>query len=247
MPFLQNADASIYYEDVGTGYPVLLFAPGAMNACIPKWHALPGSLDPYMGLGKEFRLIGFDQRHAGQSKAPIKVTDGWGPRAGDAVALIRHLGLTSFAIEACCIGPCDALKALELLGDDISRVTAFVNLNPAGIDGPNRGRFMAMFYKWAEELPAEMRSGPALNDPVLASFAENMFGGDFVFSVSRDFVRGLQMPMLVAPGTDMAHPEALGREVAALVPNAELYMGWAANPEDCAKRVFTFLKDHTAG
>jgi hypothetical protein len=49
---------------------------------------------------------------------------------------------------------------------------------------------------------------------------------DFVFSVSRDFVRELQTPLLVLSGTDAFHPMGTSREIALLAPNVELIEEW---------------------
>ena len=45
---------------------------------------------------------------------------------------------------------------------------------------------------------------------------------DFVFTVSRDFVRAIQTPLLVAPDDVPAHPYKVAMEVAGLAPNAEV-------------------------
>ena len=45
---------------------------------------------------------------------------------------------------------------------------------------------------------------------------------DFVFTVSRDFVRSIQTPLLVAPDDVPAHPYKVAMEVASLAPNAEV-------------------------
>src|SRR5256886_11240073 len=42
---------------------------------------------------------------------------------------------------------------------------------------------------------------------------------DFVFTVSRDFVRSVQTPLLVAPDDVPAHPYKVAMEVASLAPN----------------------------
>ena len=45
---------------------------------------------------------------------------------------------------------------------------------------------------------------------------------DFVFTVSRDFVRSIQTPLLVAPDDVPAHPYKVAMEVASLAPNVEV-------------------------
>jgi hypothetical protein len=41
-----------------------------------------------------------------------------------------------------------------------------------------------------------------------------MFGGDFVSSITHEFVRQCKIPMLVMPGDDLPHPKAIGEEIA---------------------------------
>jgi hypothetical protein len=45
---------------------------------------------------------------------------------------------------------------------------------------------------------------------------------DFVFTVTRDFVRDCQTPILVLPDDVPAHPYAVAMESRALAPNAEV-------------------------
>jgi fermentation-respiration switch protein FrsA (DUF1100 family) len=74
-----------------------------------------------------------------------------------------------------------------------------------------------------------------------------MFEGDFVLSVSRDFVRNCATPLLVLPGVDRYHPTATGREVAELARDASLIEPWK-DPEHVATAtaaVRDFLEAHT--
>jgi hypothetical protein len=71
-------------------------------------------------------------------------------------------------------------------------------------------------------------------------------GRDFVFSVRRDFVRGLEAPLLVLSGTDAFHPAGTSREIALLAPNVELIDEWKIPdviPEVTA-RVEEFMLTH---
>jgi hypothetical protein len=45
---------------------------------------------------------------------------------------------------------------------------------------------------------------------------------DFVYSVSRDFARTCQTPMLVLPDDTPAHPHQVSVDIASLAPNAEI-------------------------
>ena len=74
MPTFQHDGATIHYEEFGTGYPVLLFAPGSLFSHVEDWHHAP--IDPTVEYADEFRLIAMDQRNAGESWAPIGPNDG---------------------------------------------------------------------------------------------------------------------------------------------------------------------------
>jgi len=69
-----------------------------------------------------------------------------------------------------------------------------------------------------------------------------------VYSVSRDFVRKCQTPMLVLPDDTAAHAYQVAIDVASLAPNAEITVyPWKDPPELKARtinRVRTFLKAH---
>jgi hypothetical protein len=71
---------------------------------------------------------------------------------------------------------------------------------------------------------------------------------DFVYSVSRDFVRSCQTPMLVMPDDVPAHPYAISMEIAELAPKAEVTIyPWKDTPdlkEQAASHVGEFLKRH---
>jgi hypothetical protein len=59
---------------------------------------------------------------------------------------------------------------------------------------------------------------PSLTEATIKKFGHNMFGGEFVFSVTRDFVRRCTTPLLLQPGTDKPHPAETSAEIARLAP-----------------------------
>src|SRR5271165_2553414 len=71
---------------------------------------------------------------------------------------------------------------------------------------------------------------------------------DFVFTVTRDFVRSCHTPILVLPDDVPAHPYAVALESAHLAPNAQVSIyPWKANPEQiqlALRHVRAFLKAH---
>ena len=74
-----------------------------------------------------------------------------------------------------------------------------------------------------------------------------MWGGDFVFCMSRDAVRRGKVPCLVLPGNDKPHPTVTGLELAELLPSAEMLRDWKGPAHLAAQRaaVTDFLKRHT--
>jgi pimeloyl-ACP methyl ester carboxylesterase len=188
-----------------------------------------------------------DQRNAGASTAPIEAADGWPTFTADHVALLDHLGLERVHIMGGCIG---SSYCLGLCQAAPGRVTAAVLQNPIGLSegAANRGAFIDMFDGWADALKKhrdDLHDADA--DRTLAAFRTNMFGGEFVFSVDRDFVRQTTIPFLVLAGRDEFHPEATAREIADLAPDAELVLDWAGPDHHDATldKVRTFLQAHT--
>jgi pimeloyl-ACP methyl ester carboxylesterase len=238
MPTFKNGDAPIYYEEYGAGYPLLLFAPGGMRSTLDFWRRSP--FDPMVELAADFRVIGMDQRNAGHSSAPIR-EDGWATYTADQIALLDHLEIKRCHVLGGCIGSSYCLGIAQAAPD---RISAAVLQNPIGLNNGNRPQFRAMFDEWAAEIAPQH---PEADGAALEAFRERMFGGEFVFSVSRDFVRGCQTPLLVLPGDDEFHPTATAQEIVDLAPHAELLPVWRT-PDVIAEtvaRVRAFLKEHT--
>ena len=217
MPFFERDDVTLYWEESGSGYPLLVFAPGGMRSSIEFWERAP--FDPRRELGSEFRVIAMDQRNAGRSRAPITSDDGWDDYARDHLALLDHLGIERCHLMGGCIGSSFCLGVIQAAPE---RVSAAVLQNPIGLD-ENRGVFFEMFDGWAA---AMKKRDPDLDEQSLAAFRHRMYGEDFTFNVTRDFVRGVSTPLLILAGDDQYHPTSVAREIAALAPNAELVMEW---------------------
>ena len=65
---------------------------------------------------------------------------------------------------------------------------------------------------------------PEITMAMVHDFLTSMYTdrADFVFTVSRDFVRSIQTPLLIAPDDVPAHPYKTAMEVVSLAPNAEV-------------------------
>jgi pimeloyl-ACP methyl ester carboxylesterase len=238
MPTFSRGAIAIDYQVHGAGHPVLLFAPGGMRSSVQFWDLAP--FDPVRELADRFRVIAMDQRNAGRSRAPVAASDGWGTYAEDHLALLDHLGVERCHLLGGCIG---GSFALRLIAAAPARVTAAVLQQPIGLSGENRAAFHQLFDSWASEL---VPSRPDITPGALAGFRANLYGGDFVFSVSRDDIRRCAAPLLVLRGNDVYHPAETSEEIARLAPHAELVSSWkvGADLARAVERVKAFLVAH---
>jgi len=248
MPKLKRPDGEIYYEVHGKGFPLLLFAPGGLKSQLAYWKASPADpkqpaawMNPMADLADQFTVIGMDQRNAGQSVANVKPNHGWHTFAADQFALMDHLGFGKFAVMGGCIGGSYCFEAIE---HDPARVVAAVLQNPIGM-WENRDTWDAAVKGYGETVRAR---DPSISQTTIDSFGQNMFGGDFVFSVTREFVKSCKTPMFLQPGTDKPHPAKTSEEIAALAPNIEVQKDWRAPTylAESIKRVSAFLLKNTA-
>src|SRR2546421_733864 len=111
MPVFTRPDAEIYYEVHGSGFPLLLFAPGGLRSQLDYWRQSPSNpsapppwMNPMADLSSRFTVIGMDQRNAGASHGAVTSTHGWHTYASDHLALMDHLGHRRFHVMGGCIG-----------------------------------------------------------------------------------------------------------------------------------------------
>jgi pimeloyl-ACP methyl ester carboxylesterase len=247
MPFLDRPDGRIRYEVHGAGFPVLLFAPGGLRSRLEMWPSPPGGpARPWVDWTRAlpeagFTAIAMDQRNAGESRTEIRADHGWHTYAADHLALMDHLGFHRFHVLGGCIGGSFCLKAIEAAPD---RVTSAVLQNPIGRHPEHPGYFPESHAEWSREQRA---ARPELEEAALATFGRNMWDHDFVFCVSREFVRTCPVPTMLLPGTDIPHPAATSSELAALLPGVEVVTEWRG-PEHLDQqrsRVADFLRRMT--
>lgn len=245
MPFYDKGNVRIRYEEAGSGFPVLVMPGGGLNSRVSNWATSP--FNAMEELKNEFRCITMDQRNAngGESSGPIAVNDPWGAFADDQLGLMDHLGIQEFMAIGFCIGGPFVLKLMERAPD---RVMAGVLCQPVGHrpENPdvmyNSGRDV-----WAPELLAR-RSDVTM--ATIESYLHNLYRtpGDFVYSVSRDFVRTCQTPMLIMPDDVPAHPYQVCVDIAELAPQAQVTMYPWREPKSliplAVRHVRDFLKAH---
>ena len=241
MPTIQREDATIYYEEHGpvTGQPLLLLAPGGLNSSIDFWGRMP--LNPLEAFADEFRIIAMDQRNAGRSRGPLQTIDAWAMYADDQLAVLDHVGVDRTLVIGCCIGCSFIFKLLERARQ---RITAGVLMQPIGNDETNPGTFgPEMWTPWGQNL---IDNGAGFAMQTVDAFGRSLFDAGFVFSVTRDFLRSVQTPLLLLFGNDRAHPRGVSVEVASLLPNVEQIERWR-DPDvvpQVLERMRNFLRAH---
>jgi hypothetical protein len=100
---------------------------------------------------------------------------------------------------------------------------------------------------WGPEL---VKRRPEITMDTVERFVTRMFrtDADFVFTVTRDFVRNCQTPVLVLPDDVPAHSYTVAMECAMLAPKAEVSMfPWKQPPERiplAVRQIRSFLRAH---
>jgi pimeloyl-ACP methyl ester carboxylesterase len=238
MPTCRNGDAQLYYEVHGSGYPILLIAPGGMRSAIPLWERAPWN--PIEQLAPHYQVIVMDQRNAGRSRAPVTAADGWEVYLDDQLALLDHLGVRTCHVGGMCIG---GSFAMGLVRRAPHRFASAVLFQTIGLSG-NRAAFYEMYDSWADE---QQLDRPEVAPEAWASLKHAMYDGDFLFTVDRDFVAACPVPVLVLAGDDLYHPKDVSLDIARLAPRAELIEAWKSPAAQPAARAALerFLAAHT--
>ena len=246
MPFYERGDVRIHYEEAGSGFPLMVIPGGGLNSTVAGLATHP--FNPFDEFKSEYRVISADLRNAnkGESSGPVEIDRPWDSYTDDHLGLMDHLGVDRFLVLGFCIG---APLIWNLLKRAHGRVVAAVLAQPSGF----RPEMPDLFYNnnitnWGPPMCAR-RSDVTMEQ--VDAFLNKMYrtDPDFVFTVSRDFVRNSQTPILTLPDDVPAHPYAVAMEVAGLAPNSEVSIyPWKSSPElipQAVAHVREFLHKHT--
>jgi pimeloyl-ACP methyl ester carboxylesterase len=245
--FYEKGPVRIYYEEAGSGFPLLLLPGGGLNSTVA---GLKGgnpfpAIDEFKG---EYRCITADLRNAptGQSIGPVEVDRPWESYADDQLGLMDHLGIDKFMVLGFCIG---GPFIGSLLKRAPNRVAAAVLAQPVGWRPEMRDRkYQGAFWSgWPAQITAKR---PDITMQTADQFVTKMFetNPDFLFTVTRDFMRSCQNPILVLPDEVPAHPYAVAMECAMLAPKAEVSIFPWKEPKEriplAVRQIHSFLKAH---
>ena len=241
MPSFEHRGARIYYEEFGQGFPILTFAPAALQSMIAVWSQPSAPINPTTEFADKYRVIAMDQRNAGgQSRAPITAQDSWDSYTTDHLALLDHLRIDRCHVYGQCIG---GSFILNMLKHQPERVQAAVLAQPIGRVGLMPASRPARFNAWA----ATLTDHPEATEAVLDAFYRNLYTAGFTYCCDRDFTTTVKAPCLVLAGNDEAHPWAISEELSKLLPNCEFVPEWKSGTALTAAkaRVKEFLAKHT--
>ena len=102
---------------------------------------------------------------------------------------------------------------------------------------------------WGPDL---VKRRPDITMDMVEKYLTKMYraNADFVFTVTRDFVRNCQTPVLILPDDIPAHPYAVAMEAAMLAPKSEVSMFPWKEPKEriplAVRQIHSFLRAHRA-
>jgi pimeloyl-ACP methyl ester carboxylesterase len=246
MPFLEKGAVRLHYREEGAGFPLLVIPGGGLNSTIP-FCMEKGPFDVFREFAGAFRVIAADLRNAegGQSSGPLEPDRPWDSHTDDHLALMDHLGIGRFLVLGFCIG---GPFAWNLLRRAPGRIPAAVMAQPSGF----RPELPELFYEnnmagWGARLRARR---PEITEAMVEAFLTRMYrtNVDFVFTVTRDFVRACLTPVLVLPDDVPAHPYAVAMESAMLAPRSQVSLYPWKDPKEriplAVRHIHSFLRAH---
>ena len=246
MSFYEKGAVRIRYEEAGSGFPLLLIAGGGLNSTMAALHH-GAPFDPVAEFKDEYHCIASDLRNAanGESTGPLETDRPWDAYTDDHLGLMDHLKIDKFMVLGFCSGGPFIWNLIRRAPD---RVVAGVLAQPSG----SRPEARDLFYEgnmkgWGPEL---VKRRPDTTMETVDKFLTKMYrtDADFVFTVTRDFVRNCQTPVLILPDDIPPHPYAIAMEAAMLAPKAEVSMFPWKEPKEriplAVRQIRSFLRAH---
>src|SRR5882762_1593303 len=129
MPFYAKDDVRIHYEEVGSGFPLMIIPGGGLNSTVAGLANHP--FNPMEEFQGEYRVIAADLRNAngGESSGPLEIDRPWDAYADDHLGLMDHLGIGECMVLGFCIGGPFIWNLLQRAPE---RIVAAVLAQPSG-------------------------------------------------------------------------------------------------------------------
>lgn len=238
MPYARNDDVELYYQDEGTGRPLLLIHGHTLDHRV--WDLIAPGLHQ-----SGFRLIRPDLRGHGKSTRPDR---GYhvSHHAADMTTLLDAVGVDRAAVVGYSLG---GGVALEMALTEPQRVESLALMSPVLPDRPHEDAFFANLREVARVVRSEgvaaAMMGPwmesplwtgSLEDPAVRAKVTSIVGdfpGAEYLATERDHVdrdwsvpdrlAEIEVPTLVLVGeNEMAGFRGSAEEIASGIPNARL-------------------------
>ena len=267
MPRAKVNGAEIYYEEAGSGSPLIL-SPGGLQGVLSSYQPVSATLS------QAHRIITYDRRFGGQSNSPL-VVQTWDLVCQDVIGLMdvlgiekAHLGGGSFGAAialGCAVRYPERVRAIvpsNIAGGVICEAYLAMKLfksaemaMPQGIKAvvdafdpddrfapftPERAQYDPQYRRRLEAMPPE-DFAQVMRDTIYALFE----GPYLTLGMSEKRLRGLRTPTLLMPGNNDIHPRRVAEQVHRLIPNAR----WAEvrphaeEPDTYVHRVRQFLAE----
>jgi len=267
MPRAKVNGAEMYYEEAGSGSPLIL-SPGGLQGVLSSYQPVSTKLS------QAHRVITYDRRFGGQSNSPL-VVQTWDMACQDVMDLMDALGIEQAYLGGGSFGAaiafgcavrypervraifpsnlaggviCTAYLAMKLFKSAEMAMAQGIKAVVDAFDADDRfasftlerAQYDAMYRKTLEEMP------PADFAQVMRDTISALFEGPYLtLGMSETWLRGLRTPTLLMPGNNDSHPRRVAEQVHRLIPNAR----WAEvrphaeEPEPYVARVLQFLAE----
>ena len=267
MPRAKVNSAEIYYEEAGSGPPLIL-SPGGLQGALSSYAPVLNELS------HEHRVIAYDRRFGGQSSSPM-VVQTWDMVCQDVLGLMDALSIEQAYLGGGSFGAAISLGCAVRYPD---RVRAIFPSNIAGgvicnsylamklfkaldmalnqgikavVDAWDRDDRFAPFVPERATYDPEYRKALAAMDPedfaqVMRDTIYALFDGPYLsLGMTKEMLKSLRTPTLIMPGNNDIHPRGLAEQLHRLVPNSQ----WgevpphSEAPEKYVRRVLQFLAE----
>src|SRR5215831_11740133 len=131
------------YEVLGSGPPLLMYAPGGFNATIETWRqqGVYAKIKLLDHLPKKYSCIIFDRRECGQSGGRVeRVT--WADYVRQGKGLLEHLGHSRAHIMGGCMGCCPVMQFAVIHPEMVASMVLFWPVGGAKYRMNTHQRFM---------------------------------------------------------------------------------------------------------
>ncbi len=172
------------YETIGSGPPLLMYAPGGFDATIEKWstQGVYAKIRLLDHLPKKYTCIVFDRRECGQSGGRVeRVT--WAHFVAQGKGLLDHLGIARAHIMGGCMGCCPVAAFAVAHSEQVASMILFWPVGGAKYRISGHQRF-------AEHLAFVAQNGLAAVAALVAkegkAFGADPRGGPWASVIKRD-------------------------------------------------------------